>query len=51
MPDRARLAIRREEDVRGVWGEVRVMVRRSCVWEKWWMREPAEINRRALNKA
>lgn len=28
-----------------------VIVRRSCVWEKWWIKDPAQINNKALKRA
>ena len=39
-----------EEDM-GVWAEELDMFRRSCVWAEWWIIDPAQMNRRALNRA
>lgn len=51
MPHKARLAISKAEVVIGVWVVVLLISRRSWEWEKWWIREPAQIKSRALNMA
>lgn len=45
------MAVSRDAEVKGICGRIFPICRKSCVWWCKWIREPAQIKRRALNRA